>query len=223
MLILFQGDSITDAGRDRNTQMPNVQLGNGYVNAISEKIRLNDKSVDILNRGVGGDRTDELQLRWKEDTLDIKYDLLSILCGINDLAVSLRFGDTYPYSDAMYKAKFEELILQAKNANPDGRLILIEPFVFRRNVPGNEWNNDIFENWDVWCNGVKRQGEIVNELAQTYGAGFVPAFHILNSVGEQIGFENISADGVHLIGSGNQALADAWIQAYRNMYAEKNC
>ena len=41
MRILFQGDSITDAGRDKEAKEPNVGLGVGYVNMIYEKLKPN--------------------------------------------------------------------------------------------------------------------------------------------------------------------------------------
>ena len=110
MLILFQGDSITDAGRSRDTQLPNTQLGSGYVKMVADTLRAEDESINILNHGVGGDRVPELQQRWAADTLNVKYDVLSILCGINDLGASLRVGDPYFYSADAYKSEYDTVL-----------------------------------------------------------------------------------------------------------------
>jgi hypothetical protein len=58
--ILFQGDSITDAGRSRDTTVdqPNQALGSGYAQ-MAAALLLSDRpkeDLKIYNRGVGGDR-----------------------------------------------------------------------------------------------------------------------------------------------------------------------
>ena len=51
MKILFIGDSITDAGRDRSVPSG---LGDGYVSLLAEKLRplYEDKEFTFANRGV---------------------------------------------------------------------------------------------------------------------------------------------------------------------------
>ena len=92
MTILFQGDSITDAGRDKTVREPNMGLGGGYVNIIYEQLKQDNKDIEILNRGVNGNKITDLYARWREDTLNIKFDILSILCGINDVGFERRLN-----------------------------------------------------------------------------------------------------------------------------------
>ena len=49
-IIIFLGDSITDAERKRS---PN-QLGYGYVNILAESIKNSERNWNIVNRGVDG-------------------------------------------------------------------------------------------------------------------------------------------------------------------------
>ncbi|WP_370622056.1 hypothetical protein [Bacillus sp. JCM 19034] len=65
--ILLIGDSITDAGRKEDVDA----LGWGYVRLIHDYLLLScqDKSVEVINRGVGGDRIIDLEKRWQEDVL----------------------------------------------------------------------------------------------------------------------------------------------------------
>lgn len=91
-LILFQGDSITSAGRNRTDAPMNYSLGDGYVTMIAGELMSNHPEIDILNRGVGGNRIADMYGRWQEDTLNIDYNVLSILCGINDVGFKLRLG-----------------------------------------------------------------------------------------------------------------------------------
>src|SRR5579864_8373098 len=86
--ILFQGDSITDAGRDRNQSAPNATgaLGNGYPMLLAAMLlkQWPDLELRIFNRGISGNKVPDLQARWDSDTLSLKPDVLSILVGVND-------------------------------------------------------------------------------------------------------------------------------------------
>ena len=57
--IVFQGDSITDAGRDRRNYH---DMGNGYPKYASELIQKAhpDTEFEFINFGIGGNRTDQL-------------------------------------------------------------------------------------------------------------------------------------------------------------------
>ena len=60
--ILFQGDSITDASRNRETTVPNWAMGYGYATAVSAILGEHGE-YDFYNRGIGGYTTDVLLLR----------------------------------------------------------------------------------------------------------------------------------------------------------------
>ena len=82
MTVLFQGDSVTDCGRDRENA---EDLGFGYaVMAASEFSARNPRrNVKFINRGISGNRVRDLRSRWQEDCIDLKPDLVSIMIGIN--------------------------------------------------------------------------------------------------------------------------------------------
>src|SRR5512139_2291541 len=81
--ILFTGDSITDAGRNRSRPL---DLGTGYVFMVAERFfaKHSEARVGFLNRGVSGDRIRDLRARWQKDCLSLKPDIVSILIGVND-------------------------------------------------------------------------------------------------------------------------------------------
>src|SRR5690606_9088299 len=86
--ILFQGDSITDAGRDKENQSPNNNraLGSGYAFLAAAKL-LHDHAAQhpvIYNRGISGNKVHQLADRWDADCIALKPDILSILIGVND-------------------------------------------------------------------------------------------------------------------------------------------
>ena len=85
-VILFQGDSITDGNRGRNSDLNHVH-GHSYQYMIAAELGADniDKSVEFINRGISGNRISDLYGRWKEDCLNLKPTVLSILIGVNDM------------------------------------------------------------------------------------------------------------------------------------------
>ena len=66
--ILFQGDSITDGNRGRNSD-PNHILGHGYVFLIAARwgAAYPEKDWAFFNRGVSGNTVNDLEKRWQTD------------------------------------------------------------------------------------------------------------------------------------------------------------
>src|SRR5690606_22433718 len=87
-VILFQGDSITDAGRKKDSDEVNnaSALGVGYA-MLAASALLNDRAdmnLKIYNRGISGNKVYQLAERWEKDCLGLKPNVLSILIGVND-------------------------------------------------------------------------------------------------------------------------------------------
>ena len=84
MKILFQGDSITDAGRDKRNYH---DMGKGYPKFATELIKEAFPSTDFefINMGISGNRTDQLFDRLYPDAIAFEPDVISILIGINDV------------------------------------------------------------------------------------------------------------------------------------------
>ena len=82
MKILFQGDSITDAGRDRSDSH---NLGDGYPKYAAEFIKKAhpDTEFEFINLGISGNQTKDLVERLEADFIDIQPDIVSILIGIS--------------------------------------------------------------------------------------------------------------------------------------------
>ena len=65
MKILFQGDSITDAGRARDND---VNIGVGYPLLIKACLGLEEpEKYEFINRGVGGNRIVDVYARIKNE------------------------------------------------------------------------------------------------------------------------------------------------------------
>ena len=87
-IILFQGDSITDAGRSRTELKPNnaSALGSGYSFLAAADILFAhpEKNLKIYNKGISGNKVYQLAERWENDTIALQPNILSILIGVND-------------------------------------------------------------------------------------------------------------------------------------------
>ena len=125
LTILFQGDSITDAGRKRKIY---ESLGEGYAMITAAWISATHPEYEakFINRGVGGNRIRDLRNRWKKDCLDLEPNLVSILIGIND-ALGKPFWKE-PTSKESFQADYERILEQTRR-NPEIRIVLLEPFI----------------------------------------------------------------------------------------------
>jgi len=186
-VMLFQGDSITDCGRDRKKY---YDLGHGYVYMLASKL----KHVIILNRGVSGNRTCDLLERWEEDTIKIAPDFLSILIGVNEVWHRYKHGKVLTPQE--YKINYVQLLEQIKNKLPNTKILLIEPFVY----PIGEYDQ-------IWQDDLDEERMIVRELAGRYADYLMPMQDVLDKYKKKYKMEDILRDGVHPTELGHEIIA----------------
>jgi len=200
--ILFQGDSITDCGW-RDPAKVNT-LGSGYVAMIRGLLstRYPEVKVEIINRGVSGDRTEELLARWKEDCLDLKPDWLSIKIGVNDVwrKRTEHLGGQAFIAQDEYEANYRSLLEQAKAAGI-ARFVLVSPTPIDDD-PQTDLNQL-----------VAAYDGVVRELARRYDAIYVPAREKLwQAIASAPGLR-WTAEGCHPTTPGHAVIAAAWLEA----------
>lgn len=164
-VILFQGDSITDGNRTRDNDWNHV-MGHGYAYLISSRLWFDhpEKKFHFYNRGISGHKVTDLAARWQTDTIAIKPDVLSILIGVNDVLAFVN-GDER-YSAANYEKDCRALLKQTKEALPDTKLVICEPFI----LPGARVNDHL----DLWTAEVAKRQALAQKLALEFNAVFVP-------------------------------------------------
>jgi lysophospholipase L1-like esterase len=197
--VLFQGDSITDCGRDRTD--PNG-LGDGYPLRIAELYGLlfPNHGVRFLNRGVSGDRTGDLIKRYKADFRSLKPDLVSILIGIND--TWRRYDAKDPTSAEQFEANYQNLLKKLKKDLPDARIVILEPFLL--DPPDKR----------AWREDLDPKIHITRALAEKYADIFIPLDGIFAQYAAAgIKRTAISGDGVHPAPQGHALIAAEWLKA----------
>ncbi len=203
-VILFQGDSITDSGRDRNATEPNRAgaLGGGYpllVAAAVLAVRPKD-GLQFSNRGISGNKVPDLQQRWQRDTLDFKPDLMSILIGVNDFWHKLDHGYTGTVQD--YEQQYTALLDETRRVLPNLRLIVLEPFVLRTGAVTERW----FPEFD-------QRRAAAARVAAHAKATFVPLQSIFDEKVRSAPPAYWAADGVHPTAAGHAVIAEQWRRA----------
>jgi lysophospholipase L1-like esterase len=206
-VILFQGDSITDAGRNRNETRYNnsAALGSGYAmlaaaNLLEEYPSLNLK---IYNKGISGNKVFELAERWDKDCLDLKPDILSILIGVNDFWHKI-IGN-YNGTVEIYRNDFTALLDRTRKALPNVKLIICEPFA----VPGVKAVDD------KWFPEFYEYQKAAKEIAEKFGATFVPFQKVYDEAIKEVPGSYWTSDGVHASLAGAQLMAEAWTENFR--------
>ena len=209
--LLFQGDSITDAGRTDTLKFispgwPLMGMGFGYPHLLASKIcaeHPNDWTV--LNRAVTGNRVVDLYARWKLDALNLKPDVISILIGINDIwhEFERQNGVETPRFDEFYR----RLLDWSLQSNPKMQFILLEPFVLFHGAVVEEWRKEVTE---------KR--EVVRQIAKDYNTIFVPLQSVFDEATKRAPGDFWLADGVHPTLPGHHLIAKAWLAATQGIF-----
>jgi lysophospholipase L1-like esterase len=205
-VILFQGDSITDGGRNKNREneinLP-AQLGGGYVLYAAANILANHagKELQIYNRGISGNKVFQLAERWEKDCIDLKPNILSILIGVNDFWHT-KTGK-YTGTIVEYETGYRDLIDRTLKALPKIRIVICEPFIIHGGTAlDNTWDRDFTP-----------YRETAKALAKSFDSTFVPFQSVFNEALKKAPAAYWGADGVHPSMAGAQLMAQAWIKA----------
>ena len=203
-VVLFQGDSITDAGRNRDSADANASgaLGNGYPLLVSSAVLAEHATLGLklYNRGISGNKVPDLQQRWTADTINLKPDILSILIGVNDFWHKLDHGYNGTVQD--YEQQYAALLASTREALPHVRLIVLEPFVLRTGAVDARW----FPEFD-------QRRAAAARVATRAKATFVPLQTIFNQRVKSAPPEYWAADGVHPTPAGHAVIAEHWRRA----------
>ena len=206
--ILFQGDSITDSAREKEREMPNDpnSMGKGYAFLIAAHLlkTLPQHDLTIYNRGISGNKVYQLADRWDKDTLDLKPDWISILIGVNDYWHML--DGNYDGTPEIYENDYRKLLQRTKNALPDVKIIICEPFV----IPGT---TAVDESWVVPFGKYQKAAK---KLAIEFNAFWIPFQEVYDKALQDAPASYWIPDGVHPSLSGSQLMADAWNEKIQN-------
>ena len=203
--ILFQGDSITDAGRDRSDIH---NLGQGYPKYAAEllKEKYPDAEFEFVNLGISGNRTDQLFDRMYEDMILIEPDIVSILICIND--VWHRHSHKIETTDGQIAANYRAILERLKKQS-NAKILVLAPFLL---------DNEEKESWRPELDTIL---PIVRSLADEYADAFVPLDKLFeDALKTQPSPAYYSGDGVHPNPNGAAFIAKLYVEAVSPMIDE---
>lgn len=211
-VILFQGDSITDAGRDRNS---GIHLGYGYATMVKGALGAEHPyDYTFYNRGISGNRVVDVYARIKEDIINLKPDYMSLLIGVND--VWHEYACQNGVDTEKYEKIYNMLLDEIRAALPNIKIMLLEPFV----LPGSATENtpETPDRWEFFRKEVDLHRAAAKRVAEKQGLLFVPLqdlFTKVNADAPEKGYW--LRDGVHPTAAGHELIKREWLKAFEQL------
>ncbi len=204
--VLFQGDSITDAGRNRqNTD----NLGGGYALIATATLKFKHPALDlkVANRGISGNRSLDLLNRWDEDCIHLRPDFLSLFIGINN--TWRRYDRNDPTPANVFEAELRTLLDRAFTETTvlPQHTVLLEPFLL--DVPEGSKKH--------WFEDLIPKQEIIARAAKDYGTRLVPLQTLFDEAATRAPAAHWTHDGVHPSPAGHALIAQAWLDSMENI------
>ena len=203
--LLFQGDSITDAYRDRADYH---EMGNGYPKYAAAALQKKYPDIDFefINLGIGGDQTKDLVSRLQTDFIDIQPDIVSILIGINDVWHHAEDRSFLPHE--VFEERYRT-VLDALKTKTHAKIMMMEPFL-------GPAEDKLFFREDL-----APKIEVVRKLAREYADVYLPTDGLLQSA--FIGDDPLSyaADGVHPTAKGAAFIGELYAEYIAKLIEEE--
>ena len=198
-VIVFQGDSVTDGGRMREV---GDDLGRNYPFFLAAWLAAAapQRTPRFLNRGISGNRVQDLQSRWQHDVLDLHPTWVSLLIGIND--TWRRYDSHDPTTVEQFAAGYRDLLVQTIAAKIE-HIIICEPFLLP--VTSEQWQ---------WREDLDPKIQAIRQLGQEFRTLYVPLDGIFAQAATHRPPNFWVPDGVHPSPAGHALIAQSWLQTF---------
>lgn len=210
--ILFQGDSITDAGRSRDH---NNYMGQGYPHLIKATFNASAPlTYTFYNRGISGNRIVDVYARIKADIINLAPDFMSILIGVNDV------WHEVAYQNGVDTDKFERiysmLIEEVRAALPNVKILIMEPFVLPASATTGELE-DGRDKYTLFRTEVEARAAAARRVAQKHALPFLPLQAAFDAACAQAEPSYWLGDGVHPTEAGHALIARLWTEKFNEL------
>lgn len=211
-LIVFQGDSITDCGRNRDDI---TSTGVGYVHMVKGELGCEcPGEYEFINKGISGNRIVDIYARIKIDIINLKPDYMSLLIGVNDVWHELgsrHNGVSAEKFEKIYNMMIEEIL----EVLPDIKIMILEPFVLEAGATTATEAEP--ERWNYFRTEVHLRAAVARHIAEKYGFPFVELQDKLNEACRQMPASYWLYDGVHPTPMGHWIIKNEWMKMFKEM------
>ena len=205
--ILFQGDSITDAGRNE------WDIGAGYPTLVAAELGCKyPGEYKIINRGVSGNRSVDMLARWRKDCIELKPDYLTIMIGVNDIWHEIDFQNGIAADK--YEVFLSMMIEDVQHYLPKTKIILMEPYITHGTATD--------QHWEYFRKEMDKRIEAVNRLAEKYHLPCVHLQKAFNDALNDASAENWTVEGVHATPAGHMIIKNAWMEVFKGGNCKEN-
>ncbi len=209
--ILFQGDSITDAGRTKDDF---YHLGVGYANMV--KVSMNTdypNEYEFINRGVAGNSIVDLYARVKVDFINLKPDYASIFIGVNDTWHELENNNGVDTD--RFENIYTMLIEDVKAACPETKLMIISPYVLEGSGTCNTEEEP--DRLDRFRKDLAEKAAVAKRIAEKYNLPLLELQPAMDEACTKAPASHWVYDGVHPTAFGHELLKRLWIKTFKEM------
>ncbi len=134
---------------------------------------------------------------------------MSILIGVNDVWHEIG-DDPNGVDDDKFFRIYDMLISEIKDALPDIKIMILEPFVLN--------GRDTKDNWEYFDVEVKKRAVSARKIAQKYNLKFIPLQEGFDKLSENIDTSFWLRDGVHPSHEGAEYIKREWIKAFNTLF-----
>ena len=209
-VILFQGDSITDAGRNWDDV---TTMGEGYAHMVTGELGSEyPGEYEFVNKGISGNRIVDVYARIKADIINLRPDYMSILIGVNDVWHELE-GRCNGVCAEKFEKIYDMMITEILEELPDTKIMIMEPFV----LEGTATTATEAEphRWEYFRTEVPKRAAVAKRVAEKYHLPFIALQSILDDACKQAPASYWLRDGVHPTAMGHCLIRKEWIKTFR--------
>lgn len=206
--VVFLGDSITEAGES----IEGEGTYKGFITSLRENV---SQEVELINKGIGGDKVSDLLLRYNDDVLKLKPNIVFIYIGINDVWHKYDWGTGSDID--IYEKGLRKIITDIKAVG--AKIILCTPTVIGENNGEFKLNNNFkyIDTMEIMNKDLDAFSDVVRNLSSEFNTDLLDLRkkfmeYISENNDQNMSKGVLTSDGVHLNNEGNKLIADEMIK-----------
>ena len=216
--VVFLGDSITEAGiYDKEVGVPSGDTliypkYTGFITLLKKDI---EDDIELIGKGIGGNKVSNLLERYKKDVLSLNPDIVFIYIGINDVWHKYSFGTGTDI--IFYENGLKKIIGDLKSQG--ARVILCTPTVIGENKGEFTLVNQFkdIETMEIMNGDLDAYSDVIRKLSSELNTDLLDLREIFMNYISKNNPNNESSgittyDGVHLNDLGNKLIADEMLR-----------
>ena len=206
--VVFLGDSITQQGENFEGE----GTYKGFITSLRENI---SQEVELINKGIGGNKVPDLLLRYNDDVLKLKPNIVFIYIGINDVWHKYDWGSGTDID--IYEKGLRKIITDIKAVG--AKIILCTTTVIGENNGEFKLNNNFkdIDTMEIMNKDLDAFSDVVRNLSSEFNTDLLDLRKKFKEYISENNDQNmpkgvLTSDGVHLNNEGNKLIADAMIK-----------